>query len=300
MLDTAGWVLYRQGKIEEAEPYLRSALAVTARGEDDLHLVVVLAKLRRLDEAAKLFAAVRTRPNFDLADSRETLRELTKAAGGDAELDALLDRAAAPLPEGLAQTKVIALVDGSGIVTGVETPERALPGVAEAAKSLKLPPSRGPAIPSVPSGPSSSSVSTAVGRLRCLISGQLRRPSPVESFPSRVSSSPAMLVRHPLREAAPPISSRTISGLANESGTRRGHGESGAGCSQTLKPAGSISPTSPVQLSALLFRTDLSFVFPIRVAWEGRGGPTWPAGTGRRAARIMHVGMRENAFAVKP
>ena len=51
-------------------------------------MVVVLTKLGRLEEAARIFAEVRTHPNFDLADSRETLRELTNAAGGDAELDA--------------------------------------------------------------------------------------------------------------------------------------------------------------------------------------------------------------------
>jgi tetratricopeptide (TPR) repeat protein len=139
MLDTAGWVLYRQGKIQEAEPYLSSAFAITPRGEVELHRVVVLAELRRLEEAAKLYAEVRTHPNFDLADSHETIRELTNAAGGDAELDTLLDRVAPPTPDGLAQAKVIAMVDGSGRVTGTGTVDPVLPGPAEAAKSLTLP-----------------------------------------------------------------------------------------------------------------------------------------------------------------
>ena len=138
MLDTAGWVLYRQGKIDEAEPYLRSSFAVTPRGEIVLHLVVVLAKLGRLDEAAKLFAEVRTHPNFDLADSRESFHELTKAAGGDAELDVLLERFAPPIPEDSAPAKVIALVDGGGKITEIEGLDPASPGVAEAAKSLTL------------------------------------------------------------------------------------------------------------------------------------------------------------------
>jgi Flp pilus assembly protein TadD len=139
MLDTAGWVLYRLGRIEEAEPYLRSSFAVTPRGVNELHMVALFAKLKRLDEAAKLFSEVRTRPNFEFADSSETLRELTNAAGGEAKLDALLDRAAPVAPKGVAQARVIALVDGSGKITGVGTPDPALPGVAEAAKSMTLP-----------------------------------------------------------------------------------------------------------------------------------------------------------------
>src|SRR5689334_11980284 len=86
----------------------------------------------------RLFAEVRTRANFGMADSREATSELTKAAGGDAELSALLVRIAPPLPEGAALAKAIALVDGSGKVTGIEVPEPALPGVAEAARSLPL------------------------------------------------------------------------------------------------------------------------------------------------------------------
>jgi hypothetical protein len=138
MLDTAGWVLYRQGKIAEAEPYIRSSFAVTPRGEIELHMVVVLTKLGRLEEAARIFAEVRTHPNFDLADSRETLRELAKAAGGAAELDALLERVPHSIPEGLAQAKVIAMVDGNGKVAGIEALDSALAGVAEAAKSMSL------------------------------------------------------------------------------------------------------------------------------------------------------------------
>lgn len=139
MLDTAGWVLYRLGRIEEAEPYLRSSFAVTPRGVNELHMVALYAKLKRLDEAAKLFSEVRTRPNFEFADSSEAIRELTNAAGGEAKLDALLDRAAPVAPKGVVQVNVIALVDGNGKITEVGTPDPALPGVAEAAKSMTLP-----------------------------------------------------------------------------------------------------------------------------------------------------------------
>lgn len=139
LLDTAGWVLYRQGKVQEAEPYVRSAFAITPRGETELHAIILMVRSRRLNEAARLFAEIRTHPNFDLADSRETVRELTKAAGGDDRLEALLDRVAPPAPEGRDQAKVVAMVDSTGKVTGVGMAEPALPGVTEAAKSLTLP-----------------------------------------------------------------------------------------------------------------------------------------------------------------
>jgi tetratricopeptide (TPR) repeat protein len=138
MLDTAGWVLYRQGKTKEAEPYLRSAFAITPRSETELHLAVVLAKTGRLDEAVSLFAEARRHTDFERLDTHETVRELAKAAGGDAELDTLLGRA--PLPPSLApaDAKAVALVDRNGKVIDVQAIAPAVPGLAEAAKSLTL------------------------------------------------------------------------------------------------------------------------------------------------------------------
>ena len=139
MLDTAGWVLYRQGKTKEAEPYLRSSFAITPRSETELHAVVVLAKSGRLEEAVNLFAEARTRRDFDRVDSQEAIRELVNAAGGDAELDALLGRAPVPPPPGPVQAKAVALVDGNGKVIDVRAIAPGFPGLAEVAKSLTLP-----------------------------------------------------------------------------------------------------------------------------------------------------------------
>jgi tetratricopeptide (TPR) repeat protein len=139
MLDTAGWVLYRQGKTQEAEPYLRASFAITPRGENELHMVTVLAKLGRLDEAAEMLAQARVRPSFARADSRETMRELTKAAGGDSELEALLSRAPlAPQPSRI-ENKVFALVDAGGRVIEAQAVPPAPDSLSETAKSLKLP-----------------------------------------------------------------------------------------------------------------------------------------------------------------
>jgi len=139
MLDTAGWVLYRQGKTKAAEPYLRSSFAITPRGETELHMVIVLAKSGRLEEAVNVFAQARARPNFDRVDSRETIRELVKAAGGDVELDTLLGHAVLPPPPPIIQAKAIALVDGNGKVIEARAVAPAPPGLADVAKSLTLP-----------------------------------------------------------------------------------------------------------------------------------------------------------------
>lgn len=139
MLDTAGWVLYRQGKLKEAEPYLRSAFAITPHPEPALHMVTVLAKSGRLDEAVNAFAQARARPDFDRADSRETLRDLVKAVGGDAELDARLERAPLPPAPPLVQAKAVVLVDGTGKVIDARPVEPAPPGLADVATSLTLP-----------------------------------------------------------------------------------------------------------------------------------------------------------------
>ena len=58
MLDTAGWVLYRQNDFAGAEPYLRSAYAVLPSFDMSLHLSAVLLKLGRMEEALKYFAAI--------------------------------------------------------------------------------------------------------------------------------------------------------------------------------------------------------------------------------------------------
>jgi len=139
MLDTAGWVLYRQGKTEEAERYLRASFAITPRGENELHMVTVLARLGRLDEAVAMLAQARVRPSFARTDSRETMRELTKAAGSDSKLEALLSRAPlAPEPSRV-ENKVFALVDADGKVIEAQAVAPAPDSLAETAKSLKLP-----------------------------------------------------------------------------------------------------------------------------------------------------------------
>jgi len=127
MLDTAGWVLYRQGKTEAAEPYLRSAYAIFPRAAVGLHDSIILAKLGRTEEAAKRFNEARSRADFANADV-VAIDEARNAVG--AALDT--DKETSPRGE---RVQVAVLVDESGKVLDASGPAEA----AAAAKSLTLP-----------------------------------------------------------------------------------------------------------------------------------------------------------------
>ena len=90
MLDTAGWVLYRQGKIAEAEPYLRSSFAIAPRSETEIHLVAMLSKKGSVEEALTYFAEMESRSDFARVDSKESRTELAKATGGETPLESRL------------------------------------------------------------------------------------------------------------------------------------------------------------------------------------------------------------------
>jgi tetratricopeptide (TPR) repeat protein len=138
MLDTAGWVLYRQGKFAEAEPYLLAAEAIGPRADSELHLSATLAKLGRLDESLKYFATARARNDFARFDSDEARRELAKVVGGEAELDARLNQTKAPAKTPL-KDRVLVLVDGHGKVLQAQAADDDTPPLlVETAKSLTL------------------------------------------------------------------------------------------------------------------------------------------------------------------
>lgn len=130
-LDTAGWVMYRQGRSQEAEAYLRSSWAIAPRADPGVHLAAILAALGRTEEAARYFNQASALDGFSSADDVEETRATL------AKLNAPLGSPDAPPG---AEAVVIALVDGSGKVTeaqGVDgqTPEEAI----AAAKATTLP-----------------------------------------------------------------------------------------------------------------------------------------------------------------
>jgi tetratricopeptide (TPR) repeat protein len=139
MLDTAGWVLYRQGKLSEAEPYLSSSYAIAPRAAIAIHLSILLATLGRLDESLKYFADANSRADFSRVDSSEARRELARALGGQIPLDSRLKEIAISIASPGATARVIALVDGQGKVLDAKSAgsQIAVPLVGEA-KSLTL------------------------------------------------------------------------------------------------------------------------------------------------------------------
>lgn len=135
MLDTAGWILYRQGKIKEAEAYLQAAFGVTPDSANQLHLAVVFAKTGRLDQAVQFFAQAHVRSDFARADATETIRELAKAAGGEAELDTLVGQVTVQASPHV-DAKAIVLVDASGKVLDYQ----GFAGADQIVRSMKLAP----------------------------------------------------------------------------------------------------------------------------------------------------------------
>ncbi len=146
MLDTAGWILYRQGKIAEAEPYISSAVAIAPRAENEVHLAILLANRNRPEEALKYFASASSIAGFAALDVAEAKRELAKVFGGEAQFEARLRERKALKPATV--VSVLALVDEQGKVVDARasTPSASAALIAQA-KTMKLPPIAWPAIP---------------------------------------------------------------------------------------------------------------------------------------------------------
>ncbi len=77
ILDSMGWVLYRQGKLAEAEGFLRQAYARDPDGEIAAHLAEVLAALGRREEALGLIdeALAREPGRAELLDVQRRLQQ---------------------------------------------------------------------------------------------------------------------------------------------------------------------------------------------------------------------------------
>jgi hypothetical protein len=139
MLDTSGWVLFRQGKLADAEPYLLSAYAVNPRAEVEIHVSSLLARARHLDESLKYFAAARSRADFSRFDSSALRSELVKGVGGETQLDSRIKQIQNTVVSPASTARVIALVDGHGKVLDAQSANPSTPAsLAGEAKSLTL------------------------------------------------------------------------------------------------------------------------------------------------------------------
>jgi tetratricopeptide (TPR) repeat protein len=141
MLDTAGWVLFRQDKLADADPYLLSAYAINPRTEIEIHLSSLLSKAGRLDESLKYYAAARSNADFSRFDSSALRSELVKALGGERQLDSRINPIQNTVVSPASTTHFIALVDGHGRVLDVQSTDPNTPAsLASEAKSMTLPP----------------------------------------------------------------------------------------------------------------------------------------------------------------
>jgi tetratricopeptide (TPR) repeat protein len=141
VLDTAGWTLYRQGRLTDADPYLSSAYAIVSGTLNELHLSTLLARMGRVDESLKHFANARSRDAFSRLDSGEARRELAKALGGEAQLDSRLEQIQTPEANPSSTPHVVALVDGHGKVLEAQSTDMQTPGsLISETKTLTLTP----------------------------------------------------------------------------------------------------------------------------------------------------------------
>ncbi len=140
-LDTAGWILYREGKWKEAVTYLSASYAIGPGIWQGLHLSASLAKAERLEEALHYFGDASSRSGFAQVDSNEVRRELTKALGGEEQFQSRLEQARNSFTVASRLARVTALVDGNGKVldaraTDPDTPD----SLVATAKTLMIAP----------------------------------------------------------------------------------------------------------------------------------------------------------------
>ena len=138
MLDTAGWVLYSQGKYAEAEPYLLSSHAIAPRADVSLHRAALLIKLGRRNDGLAAYADALAQPDFATVDTSQARREIAKALGGESQL-----KAPQPQPSATFQAPIVhvrALVDGAGKVLEAASISDAPQAAIDAVKQMTLAP----------------------------------------------------------------------------------------------------------------------------------------------------------------
>jgi TonB family protein len=118
-LDTAGWILYRQGKWPEAESYLSTAYAITPDATRMLHKSIALAKSGNVNESLKYFAEARTLEGSAQEDLNEARQVLVSALGSESQLEARLKQTPSQTASGpVARVRV--LTDENGKVLDVQ------------------------------------------------------------------------------------------------------------------------------------------------------------------------------------
>ncbi len=132
MLDTAGWVLIRQGKADEAKPLIAASYAIRPSVPSALHLASLEARAGDLDGAMALLVAASSFRVIDSSQADEVQAELAKLVGDDARFETRLSETRKQMPllgeipipspmqddllKAAGSYRVIALVDENGKV----------------------------------------------------------------------------------------------------------------------------------------------------------------------------------------
>jgi len=86
--DTLGWILFQEGRIAEAEKYIRSCWLLHSHGEVGYHLGRVYEAQRHKEEAIRLYELSLGAPLPD----QEARQYLAQLLGSDSEIDKLVDQ----------------------------------------------------------------------------------------------------------------------------------------------------------------------------------------------------------------
>jgi tetratricopeptide (TPR) repeat protein len=137
--DTLGWILYRQGRLDEAARYVAAAERLRESAEVSDHLGQILERLGRRDEAVRAYARALACP-FPLFETRRRIAALTGDAAveeavrrGRAELEALHTVTVGPAPASVdPEMDVLLVFRADGTIASVRpTTGSTLPAGAE-------------------------------------------------------------------------------------------------------------------------------------------------------------------------
>ena len=158
MLDTAGWVRFKQGNVEEAKQYEMASYAIAPHATIALHMAAILGRAGDRNRALRLFVEAQSAPGFDHAEADPIRAELVKLEGDEGQFEARLKGIAETSPaigqievetelQGdatrlIATYRAVVLVDAQGKVldAGMENGDEPVAGLLAYARRLSLPP----------------------------------------------------------------------------------------------------------------------------------------------------------------
>jgi TonB family protein len=90
VLDTAGWILFKQGKLQDAKAYLTSSYGISPQADVAIHMAALDTQLGDISEATRMYGTARLAPDFIEVDAVEIRKNLASHASGDPDLESRL------------------------------------------------------------------------------------------------------------------------------------------------------------------------------------------------------------------